>query len=181
MPDKRAERVYVDSCVFISYLGSDEGRKLDIDALMNSGQKGNVELVTCMIAITEVAFVAAEKKGQLLDDVEEARIDDLWSPRSPVKLIEFHEGIAREARALMRFAIEQGWSLKPMDAIHLAAAKSIGAQRLLTYNLKDFKKFETRTEMAIEEPSGGQTVLPEMTGDESSRLASSLSPEEDLA
>ena len=37
--------------------------------------------------------------------------------------VEFHQGIAQIAKALIREALIQGWSLRPADAIHLATAK----------------------------------------------------------
>jgi hypothetical protein len=42
---------------------------------------------------------------------------------SPVKLVEFHRLIAEDARDLMRIALTKGWSLKPLDAVHLSSAQ----------------------------------------------------------
>jgi hypothetical protein len=51
-----------------------------------------------------------------------AAIDALWANRSAVRLVEFDQLIAREARRLLRVSLEVGRGLKPMDSIHLATA-----------------------------------------------------------
>ena len=38
-------------------------------------------------------------------------------------MVEYHAEIGNRARTLMRNAITRGWSLKPLDAIHLATAQ----------------------------------------------------------
>ncbi len=38
-------------------------------------------------------------------------------------MVEFHSDIAKEARTLIREALTRKWSLKPLDAIHLATAR----------------------------------------------------------
>ncbi len=87
-----------------------------------SPESKTLVIVTSSVSITEVAFAQVEKDGKTLDLEIEAAIDDLWNDRSAVKLVEFNEIIAREARKLLRRAVESGRHLKPMDAIHLATA-----------------------------------------------------------
>lgn len=71
----------------------------------------------------------------MLDPAVEARIDDLWRPPSPIKLVEFYDLIAQRARGLMRQGIDQGWGLlKPADAIHLATAQQMSATEFHTYD-----------------------------------------------
>jgi predicted nucleic acid-binding protein len=50
--------------------------------------------------------------------------------------IELHNGIAIQARTLMRQALLQGWSLKPPDAIHLASAQWLEVEEPHTYDDK---------------------------------------------
>ena len=55
-----------------------------------------------------------------------------------VTLVDFHIGIGRQARDLMRGAITNNWSLKPYDANHLATAQwlskmGIGVTEFHTY------------------------------------------------
>jgi predicted nucleic acid-binding protein len=96
-----------------------------LDALLEqASETDELVIYTSTVSITEVAFAKAEKDGRTLDPNVEADIDALWSDRTAVKLVEFNEIIAREARTLMRRAVEQGRSLRPMDAIHLATVQN---------------------------------------------------------
>ena len=53
-------------------------------------------------------------------------MDALWADRSAVQLVEFDQVIARQARELLRRAVEINRKLKPADAIHLATAATVG-------------------------------------------------------
>jgi predicted nucleic acid-binding protein len=149
-------RVYLDACVFLSYLGHDAGRSADIKAVFERSATGDVELFTSTMTIVEVAFAASEKAGRALSDEEEARIDDLIST---VHLVEFHDGIAREARRLRRVAMTKHLKLRTMDAIHLATAKLSGCTELHTYNLRDFVSFAEDIGCSVTAPTGGQVPL----------------------
>lgn len=122
MPDE-PRRVYWDACVFLHYIEGTQEWMPILDALLEeaSESKGLV-IVTSSVSITEVAFAQAERSGKSLDPKIEAAIDALWNDRSAVTLVEVNEIIAREARRLLRRAVESGRHLKPMDAIHLATA-----------------------------------------------------------
>jgi predicted nucleic acid-binding protein len=84
--------------------------------------------------MTEVAYAATEKDARKLDDAVERAIDELFGDRDVIRVVEYHELIAREARRKIRQAITNGWSLKPMDAIHLATATRVSADELQTYD-----------------------------------------------
>lgn len=122
MPDA-PRRVYWDACIFLHYIEGTPEWMPTLDALLEEASESK-ELVifTSAISITEVSFAKAEKDGQALDPKIEAAIDDLWNDRSAVRLVEYNEIIAREARRLLRRSIEIPLALKPMDAIHLATA-----------------------------------------------------------
>lgn len=150
MPES-TPRYYWDACVFLSGIEMVEDRVATIEMMLDNANNGTIEIWTSMLSITEVAFVQMEKTRSALDPSVEANIDQLWAPDSPVKLVEFHELIARRAKALMRQAIERGWSLKPIDAIHLATASSIGAQEFHTYDGK-LEKYSTIAGMRITKP-----------------------------
>jgi len=52
---------------------------------------------------------------------------------SPIRLIDVHELIAREALKLLRDGIANGWAkTKGVDAIHLATARREGVQEFVT-------------------------------------------------
>ncbi len=122
MPDS-PRIVYWDSCVFLSYVNGHPDRIPVLDVLLDESSKGSVRLHTSTLAQVEVAFSATEQKREALDPQEEQRIDSLWADPEAVVSVEYHDGIGRLARSLMRHAIERGWSLRPLDAIHLATAQ----------------------------------------------------------
>lgn len=126
------KRYYWDSDVFLSYIGKVPERLSGIEAMLESAEKGEVEIITSMVTITEVAFAASEKIGRALDPATEDAISVLWGP--PIRLVEFHRLIAEDARTLIRAAMERGERLRPMDAIHLATARRSGATEFQTYD-----------------------------------------------
>lgn len=143
----RLRRLYWDSSVFLAYL-NDETERVDvIEELFSRAQEGSVEIVTSVSSITEVAFVATEQAGGVLSEEAAQQIDKLWSDRSAVRLYEFHELVAREARELIRQALANKWSLKPFDAIHLATASRAGVEECHTYDPK-WAKFQPLTKIA---------------------------------
>jgi len=85
-----------------------------------------------VLSITEVAFGANERDSGLTDEGETA-IDELWSPASPITLIDVSEALTRSARALIRSAKVQGRSVRGADAVHLASAVLFGADAIYTY------------------------------------------------
>lgn len=115
---------YWDANPFLSYVNGIPERLPVLDALLDDSASGNgSKIYTSAISQVEVAFAASEQKRRVLDPTEEQKIDSLWSSPGPVVLVEYHDDIGRQARDLMRQAISRGWSLKPLDAIHLATAQ----------------------------------------------------------
>ena len=134
----RVQLIYWDSCVFLSYINAESERIDILDAVFEDIMKSNGEkkIVTSIISKVEVAASSIESTSRtILADVE-GRIDALWSDDSVVEIIEFHDGIALQARDLMRRALAQGWSLKPPDAIHLASALWLSVDEIHTYDDK---------------------------------------------
>jgi predicted nucleic acid-binding protein len=146
-------RNYWDSCVFLSYINGISDRLPTLDALLeeSADPDSDREIVTSTFTIAEVAFVLHEKEQKVLDIEAERSIDALWSDRYAVKLIDFHEGIARDARTLTRGAVATGLSLKPGDAVHLASARALDCAEFLTYS-KDLPKHSDLTGLTITEP-----------------------------
>lgn len=136
MPDE-PDRIYWDSCVFLHYIeGTPEWMPILDSLLEEASEAKKLVIVTSSASITEVAFAQAERAGKTLDPEIEAAIDALWNDRSAVQLVEYNEIIAREARRLIRRAIENGRSLRPMDAIHLATALN---RRVVDFHTTDEK------------------------------------------
>ena len=116
---------YWDSNAFLSYINDVPARMPTLDALLDSSASGSDEtkIYTSAISQVEVAFAASEQQQQALDPQVEQKISNLWSDPGAIVVVEYHDGIGQQARALMREAITRGWSLKPLDAIHLATAQ----------------------------------------------------------
>lgn len=122
MPDT-SSNIYWDSCVFLSYVNEYADRMPTLEALLERSARGEIELYTSEISRVEVAFAASEQKRGRLDPEIEQKIGSLWADSNVVVSVEYHRGIGQIARDLMREAITRGWSLKPLDAIHLATAQ----------------------------------------------------------
>lgn len=54
-------------------------------------------------------------------------------------MIDYNELAAREAKNLIRYAIGEGWALKPPDAIHLASAMRF---RLADKKVTEFNSYD---------------------------------------
>ncbi len=130
---------YWDSCVFLSLINGNDDRVPIIEAILEDCELGNVGIYTSMLSITEVAFAETEKTSNILNNEVEENIETLWLPPSPIMLVEIHEFVLRDAKKLMRQAIEKGFSLKPADAIHLSTAQRLEIKEIHTYDPKWFK------------------------------------------
>ena len=162
MPDPR-KGIYWDSCVFLSYVNEVPDRMPVLDALLHESSNGTIKIYTSGITKVEVAFAASERESRSLSSEVEIRIDSLWNDPGAVATVEFHDGIGRLARTLMRNALTVGRSLKPFDAIHLATAQWLSQQSV---NLVAVQTYETRWRglgslvgLTIEEPTVSQPFL----------------------
>jgi predicted nucleic acid-binding protein len=151
-------RVYWDSCVFISYIEQQATRYPDIDALFDEARKGDIEILTSVATITEVAYTESERLSRALDPAEETKIKKLWTPPSPVKLVEFHRLIAEDARDLLRLSLASRWGLRPYDALHLSTARYMRVARFETYD-KGLPKYAATVGCAVGEPRAGQLPM----------------------
>ncbi len=159
--------IYWDACVPLSYINEYADRLPDIEGLMKRSGK-DFHIITSILSITEIAFAAVEQTGRSLDSEQEEKINKLWRQGSPIQLVEFFQLIAEKAKALMRSALAQGWSLKPADAIHLATADHFKVSQFHTYD-PALQKYQAITEMhfPIDAPAASQPTLL-LTGTESS-------------
>lgn len=143
-------RIYWDADVFLSYINGIPERLPNIEALLEKSGT-DFQLITSSISVVEVAFGKAEQDGKALDAEIEARINALWSPESPVRLVEFHPMIADGAKALLRESIARGWRVKPMDAIHLSTARQ--------ESVKEFHTYDDLARYSAPGPSGEPPIL----------------------
>jgi predicted nucleic acid-binding protein len=159
MPKQSPPRsVYWDSCVLISYIEATPGRMGDLAGLLQEAHAGEIEIVTSTASIVEVAFAEEERSAHRLDEEAHRKIESLWTPPSPIKLVEFHALIAADARQLMRKVLPDRWALKPLDAIHLATAARHRVASVHTYD-KGLHKYSTILGFPVVEPEAAQPVL----------------------
>ncbi len=133
MPDR--VRLYWDACVFLSYINELPDRLRDIEALLEQAQRGEIQIVTSVVSVAEVAFAASEQQAHALDDKQEERIARLWALGSPVQLVDVHMLVAEKARLIQRSGVPEGWTgLRSPDAIHLATAQHEDVTEVNTYD-----------------------------------------------
>lgn len=138
--------------MFLSIIEGNVDRLAVIEAILDEYHRGQVEIFTSTLSITEVAFAKFEKEGKALDPAVEASIDKLWLPNSPFTLFEVHDGITRAARDLMRKSLaELGKCPKPADAIHLVTAERCAANAFHTYD-GPLLKYDPILPFRVEEP-----------------------------
>lgn len=151
-------RYYWDSCVFLSYLENNLARVSHIESILNKAAEREVQVLTSTLSITEVAYTSYERERRVLQLDEEERIEGLWYP--PVMLIEYHRGIATEARRLIRESFQgNGPTLKPADAIHAATACLHEATAFHTYDEKLARVLSTLLAFEVGPPLADQLSI----------------------
>jgi predicted nucleic acid-binding protein len=157
--------LYWDTSVILSYLKRTEGRWLTLHSLITEIEQSNRtrKIVTSQITHAETVYVEFDE-GQGFSLEDESKLDNFWSDYNIIAFIEVNLEITRLARELKRYAKEQGWKLKLVDAIHLASAQWISqfsSNTIVfhTYDLGDFQKFSTRVPFPIGEPIVTQPPL----------------------
>lgn len=157
MPDE-PRQIYWDADVFLSYVNGIPDRMPDIDAFLDLSGK-DLQILTSVVTMVEVALGKAEQDQRTLDPAVEAKIDQLWQANSPIKLVEFHPRIAAGAKDPMRDALTRGWSLKPLDAIHLSTARQRGVTEFHAYD-SDLVKYAGVVGFPIGPPRAAAPRLP---------------------
>jgi predicted nucleic acid-binding protein len=158
MPDPR-RLVYWDACVFLDYVNEAGDKMPVLDVLIDrAGPRGDIEIVTSMMSIAEVAFGRLDQTGQGFDPTVEARIDALWTDPI-IKLVDIHRIITFQARDLIRTAKLAGQGLSGADAIHLATAQRMQVAEFHTYDTRLFR-FSMRFGFPVVEPNTPQRRLP---------------------
>lgn len=162
MAESNRDKFYVDACCFLAYLKKEEITKKDgtivkrheiVKEYLKRSYEGKIQLLTSTSTITETAFLQSEKDaGKTSKEVEEL-LDAFFDDRKTITPVDSSIFVAKEARNLMRKCIDAGMkSLTPIDAIHLASAKRVGAISFLTYDMKTIKPYEMIAGITIQEP-----------------------------
>lgn len=158
-------KLYWDACVSLSLIEGTPSRIPVIQSILDECDKGDVEIYTSALSIAEVAFTKSEKDDRLLDESTEKKIDTLWQPSSPFKLVDAYASLMYDAKSLMRRVHgSDGWSLKPADAIHLVTAERVGADICQTYDGRWYR-FSDCLNLRIEAPKSDSIQWPEAEND----------------
>ena len=155
MPDD-PQIIYWDANNFLSYINEHPDRMPVLEALLENSTTGSIQLYTSEVSRVEVAFALVERQRRALDSQTEELIDSLWADTATITMVEYHSGISSVARGLMRQAVPHDWSLKPLDAIHLATAQwllnvGIQVEEFHTYD-KSLEKYGSLVGFKICEP-----------------------------
>lgn len=154
------DRYYWDANLFLSFIEGDEAWSGILNGILDDCDSGRVLIFTSVWTIAEVAFDKAEKDGKALDLEVEAEIDRLWHPDSAIRLIEFHELLAYDSKTYIREAIARGWTgLKPKDAVHFSAAKSVGVSEMHTLD-KNLHKYSAMFPFKVCYPHSDRLPFP---------------------
>lgn len=156
---KPTRTVCWDSCTFVSLIEGTKGRVSALRAVFEEAVQKEIRLIASAVCITEVAFIAPERK-QGLSDKTQQDIAKLWLPGSPIVIVEYSVIVARKAQLLLREKLRSGLHLKPLDAIHLATAMQEHADEMHTYD-RGLHKWSGFCKMPIRDPRPHQMVLDE--------------------
>ncbi len=150
--------VYLDACIFLRYIDAKEPHHNEAVRWLDEARARQLEIVTSVISIAEVAFSAQEKLGKALSVATERTIDELWKP-GLVRIVEVSRFVATEARKIGRRALDQGLSkrVRGADTIHMATALVRRVDVIHTYD-SDWKAYEPILGIQICEPKS--TLLP---------------------
>lgn len=131
--------VFLDACVILDGLINDPERNKYVEPILLDAEKGNIIIVACVLAITEVYHL-----GQLNDSEAARTTIDAFFNKEFVEVWHVDDKIARKAADFRR-----GTKLKTPDAIHLATAVVRGAHYLITRDGENKKRSSSKTILSL--------------------------------
>ncbi len=160
-PKKNVPKYYWDANVFL-HLIDETSDKIDVlNAILNKASNNEVIIYSSVLNITEVAYGQEERmQGNLSPDVIE-KIDKLWHPSSPIKLVEIHQTILLKSRELIRLCAKEGLTgLRSADSIHLATAQNMNVDEFHCYEKENkLKKYAEKINLLVKKPELDQMFL----------------------
>lgn len=136
--------VYIESSVFIALIQKEANRFEDCRAALREAEVGQTRAITSSLTIAEVV----KGKDGLITPESEAKVAAFFQ-HEWLKVVWVDRRVAEEARRLSR---ELG--LKPPDAIHVATAILLKANRLFTYDKKILDAADRLGPLEITPPIG---------------------------
>ncbi|MHC4498038.1 MAG: type II toxin-antitoxin system VapC family toxin [Planctomycetota bacterium] len=158
--EKDQIRYYWDACVFLEVINASPDRLPALEGILDDCDNHKLEIYTSMLTIAEVAYARAEKESRSLEAAVDDKINKLWEPGSPIKVVEVYQSIAYDAKELIRQGLKQGWVLKPFDAVHLATAKRMGVSEFHTYDEKRLPRYSEIVGYKILKPHTDRLPFP---------------------
>lgn len=157
----KPRRIYLDANVLLAYVNDEADRADTVQSLLENAEDGIVRLFTSYLSIAEVAYIASDQEPSGAAD-DEASIDGLWTPSSPIRLAEVSMPVARTARSVIREArLNRIRSVRSVDAIHLASAELNHCDHFFTYEKKSTRTaWSTLIQPDISEPYVDKPHLP---------------------
>jgi predicted nucleic acid-binding protein len=125
--------VYWDANLFLAYLEKTPDQFASIAARLAQTQRHAIPIYTAAVSVTEVAFFGAERTRGVLDPMIPDRLAALWDD-ALIRVIDVTFPVALAARDLVRRSLLDGPRLRPIDAIHLAAAASVLVHAFYSYD-----------------------------------------------
>lgn len=153
MPASKPRRIYFDANVFLAYISDEPDRADIVQSILAEGARGEIEIITSVVTIAEVAYGAEESQTGLNEEGEKA-IDELWLPKSPVTLVDVSETLSRKSRSIIRAAKSDGVrGVRSVDALHLASAQIHQCDVIFTYeDEKTRARWQQLTNISVTEP-----------------------------
>lgn len=162
-PKKNIPKYYWDANVFL-HLIDESSDKIDVlTSILEQANKGEVFVCCSVLNIVEVAYGQEERIKESLDDATLTKINKLWHPNSPIKLIEINQTTLLKSRELIRMCIKDGITgLRSADSIHLATASLMNVDEFHCYEKETrMKKFGDKLGLSVKNPQLDQMFLTE--------------------
>lgn len=150
-------RVYWDGSVFLEYLQGNA--TLTCDALFASARKGEIEIMTSVLSVTEVSFAEEENRREHPDPAVDEAIAALWADARAIKLVEYNMLIAHEAQLIVREGLKVGVRMSLRDTIHLATARRMQVREVHTSDAS-LTKAGVALGFTVHPPKTIQPLLP---------------------
>ena len=129
----RPPLIYLEASVLLSYVIGMPGRVNVVQSVLEDAESGKIHVLTSTLSIAEVAYVLPSQ-GLGNTASNEASIDELWTPASPIRLADVSLVVVREARSIIRQAnLNQTKRVRSVDAVHLATAEIHDCDHFFTY------------------------------------------------
>lgn len=132
MTASNTPKVYLDACVLLAFVSGEEDRSDQITSLLEDADTGVLQILTSTLSITEVAYIKSSQRVR--EERDDSEIEELWSPQSPIKLLEFSREVAFQARRIVRKVLALDIKrVRSVDAVHLATADFSECEHFFTY------------------------------------------------